>query len=195
MADDLGGLIAELPVVQQARFFSAVSLAFLPAVRRWGSAYRSDRRIEQQLQAAADACFADTSPDPEDVAELATIFARENEGPQDGIEAEHRDFTAALDAWICGDIALRLLLDDSDAADGAWYVLEPRYHATSERLFGVVDVGSTEEVPGETTALGDPELAAAVSAARTAAARLGDTKAPASLSRDRLVEVLAPICP
>lgn len=194
-ADELGRVVTDLPVTQQSRFFSCVSLAFLPAVRRWEKATRADQSIEERLVAAAEACVVHDARDAADLGELASVLARDTEGPQDGVESEDPDFIAALNAWICADVAVRLLLGDRITAGSAWYVLEPQFQATSERLFDVVDVGSADAVAGETAALSDPGLVAAVSAAHEVAARLGDQSISSSRAHDRLVETLGPICP
>ena len=56
--------------------------------------------------------------------------------------------------------------------DGVWYVLEPQFQATSERLFGFTDVGSEREERDEAIALRDTTLARAVDAIEVAVAQL-----------------------
>ena len=78
----------------------------------------------------------------------------------------------AHDALICADIALRIADGTFDARDGVWYVLEPQFQATSQRLFGFTDVGSEREQRDEAIALRDTTLARAVHAVELAAAQL-----------------------
>jgi hypothetical protein len=66
--------------------------------------------------------------------------------------------TTIRSAWTCCDIALRVAMEAFPARDGIWYVLEPQFHATSERLFGVIDVGSERERRDEAIALRDDAL-------------------------------------
>lgn len=67
-------------------------------------------------------------------------------------------FTTAQDCWICLDTAVRAAVSDYDPADSAWYLLEPAFQATSERLFGYTDVGSENQQAAESAALRDPAL-------------------------------------
>lgn len=103
-------------------------------------------------------------------------------------------FTAAQDCWICADSALRAARGEADAQDSTWYLLEPVFQATSERLFGYSDVGSEQEDALEAQALEDPALAAAVSAVDAAIDLLAAGEVDDALL-DRLPEVLAPVAP
>ena len=76
------------------------------------------------------------------------------------------------DALICADISLRITYGDFKAQDGVWYMLEPQFQATSERLFGYTDVGSENEERDEAIALQDTTLARAVDAIELAVAQL-----------------------
>jgi hypothetical protein len=193
-SDEVGDAIAGLATVAQVRMFSCVSLAFLPAVRRWEKATRSGREIEEQLTAAAAFCMAYDGRDASRLADLAAVFASEAQGPQDGPESDHGDFITAHDAWICGGIAADLLRGSHSAREGAWYILEPRFQDTSERLFGVSDVGSEDEDTGESTALADPALVAAVSSIRAGVALLTTSEGP-DWSPRQLTDILGPLCP
>jgi hypothetical protein len=78
----------------------------------------------------------------------------------------------AHDGLICADIALRITYGGFKAQDGVWYVLEPQFQATSERLFGFTDVGSEREKRDEAIALRDTMLARAVDAIEVAVEQL-----------------------
>jgi hypothetical protein len=75
--------------------------------------------------------------------------------------------------WICSDIALRVAMNTYPARDGVWYALEPQFHATCERLFGFIDVGSDREQRDERIALCDPTLVDAVAALESLLDHLG----------------------
>jgi hypothetical protein len=78
------------------------------------------------------------------------------------------------DGLICADIALRIASTEFefDAADGVWYVLEPQFQATSQRLFGFTDVGSEREEHDEAVALTDRGLAHVLDVVSAALVRL-----------------------
>ena len=76
-----------------------------------------------------------------------------------------------------------------------WYLLEPMFQETSERLFGAYDVGSQDEDSAEETALAAPALSAAVAALESA---IGDLSERAPLRDDdleRITATLQPISP
>jgi hypothetical protein len=85
-------------------------------------------------------------------------------------------FTSAQDCWVCADSALRVSLAQFNAEDAAWYLLEPMFQATSERLFGVTDVGSERQEEDEVRALADDRLAIAVSSVETAIRELSQVE-------------------
>ena len=113
------------------------------------------------------------------------------ERTQPELPTDAEGFTAAQDAWICGDVALRVARGKFEASDGMWYVLEPAFHATSERLFGVYDVGSEREDEDEATALRDPVLAAALTGVEIALDHLQGVAEPTEQDADHVREGLA----
>ena len=102
---------------------------------------------------------------------------------------------AAQDAWICADIALRLPRGEFRATDGMWYVLEPKFQATCERLFGFSDVGSEREQEDEARALEDPALAAAVTGVEAALEHLRAVGVPGDADADATIRHLLPLRP
>lgn len=121
--------------------------------------------------------------------DLDLLRAIEAETPDEPTDTEL--FTAAQDCWICIDTAVRSALGEFNPADSAWYLLEPMFQATSERLFGFTDVGSRAQVESEQVALADERLAAAVDAVESAISMLGEQ----SLDRVVLDSVAATLDP
>jgi len=101
--------------------------------------------------------------------------------------------TVTLDALICADIALQIAHGEVKAQDAVWYVLEPQFQATSERLFGFTDVGSEREERDEAVALRDPTLARAVDAVETTVAEL--SAEPTEQQAAMAAEALRPLRP
>lgn len=131
---------------------------------------------------AARALLADRAGEVQDALTAAEEFALTGRVPDgiprmlDGLD-ERQDRldevgVVTQDALFCADIALRVMDGSFDAQRGVWYVLEPQFQATSERLFGFTDVGSEREQRDEAIALRDPTLARAVDAVEGAAAQL-----------------------
>jgi hypothetical protein len=153
-ADRLGAVVAALPTRAQSLFFCCAARALLP-----DSVSDADDAI------AAARGFALTGRVPDEAAHLLAAL--------DACQAslDERD-VVSHDALICADISLRIASTGFNARDGVWYVLEPQFQATSERLFGVTDVGSDREEHDEALALLDERLVRAVHAVEVAAARL-----------------------
>lgn len=99
----------------------------------------------------------------------------------------------AHDALICADIALRIAHDGFNARDGVWYLLEPQFQATSERLFGFTDVGSEREDRDGAIALRDATLARAVDAVEAVLAQL--SAEPTEQQADVACAALRPLRP
>ena len=131
---------------------------------------------------AARALLTDRDDDVDDVLAAAQEFALTGRVPDEipqmlaALEEQQArlDETEVVghDALICADIALRITHGAFKAQDGVWYVLEPQFQATSERLFGVTDVGSEREERDEAIALRDATLTRAVDAVEVAVAQL-----------------------
>lgn len=87
-------------------------------------------------------------------------------------------FTAAQDCWILADSAIRTISGRFTASDATWYMLEPMFQTTCQRLFGVSDVGSSQQAAMEQEALEDPMLEAAVGALESSIYRLAAIATP-----------------
>jgi hypothetical protein len=150
----LGALVGALDPRAQALFFCCAARALL--------AERADG-ADDALAAARE--FATSGSVPDEIQQMLDGL--------DALQASLDEFDlVAHDALICADIALRLTYGSFNAQDGVWYVLEPQFQATSERLFGFTDVGSEREEHDEAIALRDATLARAVDAVEVAVARL-----------------------
>jgi hypothetical protein len=153
-AQRLGAVVGALPTRAQSLFFCCAARALL-----------TDSVSDANDAIAAAHDFALTGRAPDDVANLLASL--------DDCQArlDERD-VVMHDALICADISLRIASTGFNAHDGVWYVLEPQFQATSQRLFGVTDVGSDREQHDEALALQDGRLSQAVHAVEVAAARL-----------------------
>lgn len=139
--------------------------------------------LERALRAAR--LFSMTGTEPAGLADLIHDMER--------LAPETDGFTAAQDAWIAGDIALRVAGGTFEPRDGVWFALEPQFQATSERLFGVSDVGSELEESGERTALNDPALTAAVAGLERALEYLAGVPEPTDRDGRVVFEALEPL--
>jgi hypothetical protein len=137
--------------------------------------------------------------------EVVTRFAvgtavPHREGLMDSVEeatpgdsSDVSGFTAAQDCWICADSALRVSVGAFAVEDAAWYLLEPIFQSTSERLFGVSDVGSQTQAAAEVEALEDPALASAIHGIEEAIALLMGRPSPDVGDLARITEALRPL--
>jgi hypothetical protein len=131
---------------------------------------------------AARALLADRADDVDDVLAAAQTFALAGHIPDEippllaALEEQQARLDevdiVAHDGLICADIALRITYGAFNAQDGVWYVLEPQFQATSERLFGFTDVGGEREERDEAIALRETTLTRAVDAVELAVAHL-----------------------
>lgn len=183
--------VARLEQQAQVALFAAAADVLRPRYVDWVDA--ADGAVEDQsdlLDRAVVAAlrFAAGDGDAPTTALLGQLEAATPSEPFDVPWA-----TAAQDCWICADTAVRSSLGDHAAQESTWYLLEPMFQSTSERLFGVVDVGSERQDELEGQALEDPALSAAVSALDDTIEALGaGGDRPVG---DRLAEDLAPIRP
>jgi Protein of unknown function (DUF416) len=172
----LADRLSQLSKRAQVVFFACVAQVMLPTYRAWHA--RANRTADQGklLEHAVDVAtaFAVTGEGPADMDSL--VAAMERELPDEGSATD--GFVGAQDAWVCSDIALRVALGEFEAQNGMWYVLEPQFQATSERLFGLSDVGSDREEQDEAIALKDPTLAAAVAGVERVLEDLRDVSEP-----------------
>lgn len=104
-------------------------------------------------------------------------------------------FTTAQDCWICADLALRVSLGAFAVEDAAWYILEPIFQSTSERLFGVSDVGSQAQGHAEAEVLSDPVVLSAVGAVEGVIELLTSRPSPDVGDLDHITDVLRSLNP
>jgi hypothetical protein len=188
VADRLAGCVATLAVPAQVLFFACASEALSPAFARWNARVTGSEPPATVLEQANGAAAA-WATGHEGVDLDGPLEALQRAQPV--LPTDFEGFTAAQDAWICGDVALRVARGEFEARDGIWYVLEPAFHATSERLFGVYDVGSERADVDEATALRDPSLAAAVAAVESALDHLQGVAEPTERDARQVRDALA----
>lgn len=187
----LGQALGRLDRHVQVAVLSCASRVLRPRYLEWSR----DSGVDDQSELLSEALDAAT--------QYATLRAGSPSQPLLAavgrvIPAEPTDvpgFTAAQDCWICVDSALRVALGQFEAKDAAWYMLEPMFQATSERLFGVADVGSQAQDDAESEALGDRVLAEAIFALEVTIDDLGQERELADVDLGRItaaLEVLSP---
>jgi hypothetical protein len=176
LAARLGERVATLPRRAQVLFFACASQVLLPAFTQWSERVGGAPERRQLLEDAIGAARAFAMTERHDVDLDGLLETMESAAPEQ--PPDPHGFTAAQDAWICGDVALRVARGKFEPRDGIWYVLEPSFHATSERLFGVADVGSEREDEGEAGALRDPILADAIAGVERALEHLDGVVEP-----------------
>jgi hypothetical protein len=187
LLDRVGARINQLPRRSIAALFLACSIGLLPALDAWTRRRASGRSevFDRAARAARDHAVA-AVPIVDGFSLLDAVGA-----------AAKETTTAAQDCWICLDAAIRAVVDEQfKAGPCIEYALEPKSQAVSERLFGVVQVGSG---PGEAeaydTLLADPEFRAAVDFVEWAVARLEVVEAPSSNDIEVLVDRADAIAP
>jgi hypothetical protein len=154
-ADRLGDRLEALSRQAQVMFYCCVARALL----------REPDELAAKALAAAERFAVGGAVSDEMPALLERI---------ENLSSEQSDSPAVTqNGWICSDIALRVAMNEYAARDGVWYALEPQFHATCERLFGFIDVGSDREQRDEPIALSDPALVEAVAALESLLDHLG----------------------
>jgi hypothetical protein len=180
--EDMTTRIDRLSKRSIAALYWACSSALVPVYRKWAAG--TGAQAEPILIAALTAGyqFVVSGREPADKREL--LQALEVSAPPGDLlyTADKSLETAAQDCWICGDIAIRVLVDDGYSAGGAIeYSLEPVLQHASERLFGVLQVGSGPDEYREIEAvMSEPDVSAATDFVQWAVDFLEDRPAPAA---------------
>jgi hypothetical protein len=134
----------------------------------------------------------------------ATVFAVAGTPPPDGLAKEveaaaslpDRDayewYMAAGDCWICLSSAVSSAAGESEAEDGAWYMLEPLFEDAEDRMpLPPPGRTATEEEP---KILADPVVAAGIAAVGEAMELLGSGPVTAEMIAEA-GRILAPLHP
>jgi hypothetical protein len=165
----LGAIVMDLSRQGQVAFLVAAARALMPRYLEWletASPSSEGKRVLLDVLEEAERFVLGTPPGPPSDL-LASAQLQVPEEPSDAMW-----FTTAQDCWICADSALRVALNQYHASDAMWFVLEPLFQATSERLFGVSDVGSDRQQVDEARALEDASMRAGLAAVDDACRRL-----------------------
>lgn len=190
MTDHIAHRIRLLALPAQVALYAAAGRALTPSYLDWSQAVGQEpANTVLDLAIRSAQRFAMESAREIEPVVLDAIEAATPSEPTDS-----HLFTAAQDCWICVDTAVRASLGEFDPADSAWYLLEPMFQATSERLFGLADVGSEGQREAELTALRDVGLAAAVTAIETAISTL-EEGALDNTRLELLRRILEPMAP
>jgi hypothetical protein len=149
--DDFAERIDRLPRPLISALFLACADGLLPEFRRWAAHTRHDNEPLAQRALAAARTFAltgNTHPDAENL--LASL----EQATPEGESPDEFSSTAAQDCWICVDIGIRVMVDeDYQAGSGIEYALEPVMQSTTERLYGVSQLGSGPDEDAQTEAI------------------------------------------
>ena len=191
--DRIAGGIRALDLRAQILVLATGARVLLPRYEHWhrsvGRAENMASLVREAISAAEEFVLGKT-----DVQRVPALLDELELGaPSDPSDSVW--FTAAQDCWTLADSALRVIAESFDAGDATWYLLEPIFQTTSERLFGFSDVGSDAQEAAEGQALSDPALAAAVRALESAIAELRSTASPNAADLARCARALQAIRP
>lgn len=180
--EDMTTRIDRMPKRSIAALYWACSSALVPLYRKWAA--DTGAQTEPILGAVLTAGyqFVTSGREPADKRELLQVL--EVSAPPGDLlyKADKSLETAAQDCWICGDIGIRVLVDDGYSAGGAIeYSLEPVLQRATERLFGVLQVGSgPDEYRQIEAVMSEPDVSAATDFLRWAVNFLGNRPAPSA---------------
>lgn len=184
--------VAALPLRAQVALFASGAEVLAPRYQVWVTGTGGAAPDEGDLLGRAIALARRFAAGDESATSPELLQQVEESTPGDPTDVEW--FAAAQDCWICADTALRAAQHEFEAEDSVWYLLEPVFQRTSERLFGYSDVGSELQDRFEAQALEDPALRAAVTAIDSAVDLLGTTEVDEAVLT-RVSASLAPIAP
>jgi hypothetical protein len=180
--DELEAMVNRLSRRSAAGLYWACSSALAPFYVKWATevGVQSEAALGQVLATAYE--FAVSGREPDRTAEL--LQALESSTPPGELlyRASKLLETAAQDCWICADATIRTLVDPSLTAGRAiWYALEPVLQHATERLFGVLQVGSgPDEYRQIESVMSEPDVSAATDFVRWAVNFLEGRPAPAA---------------
>lgn len=186
LAASVGDRLPELPVRGRIAFYTAAARALYPGYEMWATASGVSSSLFDQALRLASAHAIGRGDRQASVDLLAAMDSTAPEGDS---------ATVAQDAWICVDIALRIATEDYPSESGAWYVLEPRFQSETQKIFGVSDVGSPEQVKGESQVLESPIMVRAKEAIEEVQHRLVVSLAESQADLDQLAERLVVLLP
>lgn len=132
--------IENLSTRATAALFAACACGLRPGFLEWAALRRTgtEALLEQALRSAL--AFARGGVTDIDTRDLLRLL---EEATPPGDAPDLVSSTVAQDCWICADTAIRVIVEPGFRAGPVIeYALEPILHATTERLFGVSQVGS-----------------------------------------------------
>jgi hypothetical protein len=174
---ELAARISTLPKRSLVALFWACSSALVPEFQAW-AAHRGERTeptLREALAAAQQFAVSGTEP----ASAESLLMALEASTPA-GDSPDQVSSTAAQDCWICADITIRVLAEPHyDPGPAIEYALEPVLAAATEQLFGVSQLGASDEEDAQLrSVLRHPKAAAAIEFCRWATDFLRHRPAP-----------------
>lgn len=151
LVQELAAAADRLPTRAKSALFAVLAHGLLGEFEHWARIRASSVTpfVNEAIRSAES--FARTGE--QGAGARALLDALEANTP-DGEYVEGTDATAAQDCWICADVSVRVQLDPTfEVGSSIEYALEPVLQHTSNRLFGVSQVGSGEAETSEIEAL------------------------------------------
>ena len=148
---ELGEGIGKLTTRSKVGFFWASSAALLPAYSLWArhNVTSNEGLLQSILRASRD--FAEGGTVPLKPEQLLRAFGSST---PPGEAIDEFSTATAQDCWICADICLRVIVDDTyEAGPAVEYALEPTMAYATEQLYGVSQLGSSDKEDQQTNAL------------------------------------------
>lgn len=165
-----------------AALYWACSSALMPAYQKWVADTGAQTEPILYVALTAGYQFAVSGREPADKNDL--LQALEDSAPPGDLlyKAGRTLETAAQDCWICGDIGIRVVVDsDYSAGRAIEYSLEPILQCATERLFGVLQVGSGPDESRQIEAvMSEPDVSEATDFVQWAVNFLDGRLAPAA---------------
>jgi len=122
--------------------FWACSTALLPEFQAW-AAHRGEQ-TEPLLRAAMTVAYEFAAHGTEPPRATPLLAELEASTPP-GESPDAFSSQSAQDCWICADVSIRILVESYDPGPAIWFALEPLISVVSEELYGVSQIGASDE--------------------------------------------------
>jgi hypothetical protein len=141
--DDLASKIRLLSMRSVVGLFWACSGALVPEFQAW--AEHREEHTEPLLRTALAAAYEFAAHGTEVASKRSLLSALEGATPS-GVSPDEVSSASAQDCWICADVSIRVLVDQGyDAGPAIEYALQPVISAASETLYGVSQLGASDQ--------------------------------------------------
>jgi hypothetical protein len=140
---DLASKIRLLSMRSVVGLFWACSGALLPEFQAW--AVHREEHTEPLLRTALAAAHEFAAQGTGVPRARSLLVALEGSTPS-GVSPDEVSAASAQDCWICADVSIRVQVDHGyDAGLAIEYALEPVISAASETLYGVSQIGTSDQ--------------------------------------------------